>query len=25
MGCEEEGILYVPHAGEMLYRARNLE
>jgi nickel-dependent lactate racemase len=25
MGREEEGILYVPHAGEMLYRARNLE
>jgi lactate racemase len=24
-GREEEGILYVPHAGEMLYRARNLE
>jgi nickel-dependent lactate racemase len=24
-GREEEGILYVPHAGEMLYRARDLE
>jgi nickel-dependent lactate racemase len=23
-GREEEGILYVPHAGEMLYRARSL-
>jgi nickel-dependent lactate racemase len=24
MGREEEGVFYVPHAGEMLYRARNL-
>ena len=24
MGREDEGILYVPHAGEMLYRARSI-
>lgn len=24
-GREQEGILYVPHAGEMLYRAKNLD
>ena len=24
MGREQEGILFVPHAGEMLYRARGI-
>jgi hypothetical protein len=24
-GREADGLLYVPHAGEMLYRARSLE